>query len=63
MKFEVDFTDPITKATSPIDNIEAPESYTAEDYIKDCENATDQDYIDMIKSGKITLVPVENDNK
>lgn len=36
-KYEVDFTDARTGATSPIDVIEVEEGYTPDDYIRDCE--------------------------
>ena len=35
-KYEVDFTDAKTGATSAIDTITAPDDYTAEQYEKDC---------------------------
>ena len=59
-KYEVDFYDYTNGATSPIDTIEAPEGYTAEDYIRDCESNADQEWVDMLKNGDVTLVPVED---
>ena len=59
-KYVVEFTDNETGATSPIDNIEAVEGYTAADYIRGCENNADVEYIEMLKNGTIELVPVED---
>lgn len=59
-KYVVEFTDSETGATSPIDNIEAAEGYTAADYIRDCESNSDVEYIEMLKNGTIELVPVED---
>lgn len=56
MKYTIEYTDPTTGATSPIDTVEAPEGYTAEQYIKDCEANADPEWIDMIHEGKITVV-------
>lgn len=36
-KFEVDFYDYATGATSPIDTIIVPDDYTPRDYARDCE--------------------------
>lgn len=55
----VEYTDPETGATSPIDNIYETEGYTAADYIRDCDNNSDDDYCQMIKRGKINLYEVE----
>lgn len=56
MKYTIEYTDPTTGATSPIDTIEAPKGYTAEQYIRDCEENADQEWIDMIHAGEITVV-------
>lgn len=39
-----------------IDVIDMPEGYTAEDYIRDCELGCEQDWIDKIHSGTISIV-------
>lgn len=59
MKYQVEFYDYRTGATSPIDTIEAPAGYTAEQYIRDCEANAEPEYIDMLKAGRVELVPVE----
>lgn len=46
-------------AMSPIDVIDAPAGYTAEQYIADCEDNADSDYVEMLKSGFVTLHEVE----
>lgn len=59
MKYQVEFYDYSNGAKSPIDKIEAPEGYTAEQYIKDCEENADPDYVEMLRGGKVELLPVE----
>lgn len=58
-KYQVDFYDPDNGATSPIDTINAPDGYTAEDYIRDCRKNADDDFIVMIERGTVTLTPIE----
>ena len=60
MKYCVEYYDPRNGATSPIDNVEAPDGYTAEQYIKDCEKNADQDWVDMLHNGIVTLWRVED---
>lgn len=57
-KYEVDYTD-ASGATTAIDTITAPAGYTAADYVKDCENNADRDYIEMLHAGQITLIEIE----
>jgi hypothetical protein len=59
-RYVVEYTDPNTGATSPIDTIDAPEGYTAEDYLRDCRANADQDYIDMLEAGEVRLDMVED---
>lgn len=59
-RYVVEYTDPTTGATSPIDTIDAPEGYTAEDYLRDCRDNADQDYIDMLEAGEVRLDMVED---
>lgn len=59
VKFMVNFYDPETGATSPIDNIEEAEGYTAEQYIEDCKSNADDDWNKMLASGTVTLVEVD----
>ena len=59
MKYQVEFIDYRTGAKSPIDTIEAPDGYTAEQYIKDCEANAEPEYIDMLKAGQVELIPVK----
>lgn len=60
-KFEVDFYDYSNGATSPIGIIIADDNYTAEDYVRDCEHNADDDWCEMLKGGRVTLVEVEFD--
>lgn len=56
-KYEVDIT--INGVTSAIDTIIASDNYSAENYIKDCENNADNEYCEMLKSGEISLVEID----
>ena len=58
-RYQVDFTDNNTGVTSAIDTITAADNYTAEDYIKDCNDNADIDYIEMLKNGTITLCEID----
>lgn len=58
-KFMVNYYNPETGATSSIDNIEAPEYYTAEQYIEDCKDNADPDWNRMLAAGSITLVQLD----
>ena len=60
MKYTVAFHDCRNGATSYIDNIEAPEGYTAEDYIRDCKSNADDDWNEMLTHGEVTLESEEN---
>ena len=58
MRYEVNFTDNITGATSAIDIIEANEEYTSEQYIKDCAENADSNWNNMLKNGTISLIAI-----
>ena len=58
-KFVVNLYDPSTGATSDIDVITAPEGYTAENYVADCERNADDDWNAMLSSGEVILMEVE----
>lgn len=58
MKYQVDFLDYSTGATSPIDTITAPEGYTPEMYIEDCKKNADDDWNEMLTGGKVTLTEI-----
>ena len=58
-RFEVDFTDNATGATSAIDTIEADDNYTAESYVRDCESNADAEYIEMLHNGTVTLIEID----
>ena len=57
MKYIVEFNDFITGAVSPIDNVEAADGYTAEQYISDCASNADQEWNEMLANGKVIIVP------
>lgn len=42
-------------AESPIDQIVTDAGYTAEQYVKDCEENSDPEWIEMLHSGEIIL--------
>lgn len=55
MKYQVNFLDRRNGAESPIDTITAPEGYTAEQYVEDCESNANQEWIDMLHAGEVSL--------
>lgn len=59
MKYTVEFKDYRNGATSAIDTIEAQEGYTAEQYIEDCRKNADQDWIEMLENGEVTIWPCD----
>jgi hypothetical protein len=59
VKYQVDFQDEKTGATSAIDTVEGPLGWTAEEYVLACEKNADQDWCDMLKTGTVTLVKIE----
>ena len=60
-RYTVEYTDPSTGATSPIDTITAPEGYTAEDYIRDCVGNADDAWNEMLAAGTVELVAEEEE--
>jgi len=58
-RYIVEYTEPDTGATSPIDSFSAEDGYIAEKYIKDCESNADEDWCEMLRRGTVTLVEVE----
>ena len=59
MKYQVNYTDPTTGANSPIDTITARAGYTAEDYIRDCNENADSDWCEMLHRGEVSLELIE----
>ena len=57
-KYEVNFTDNQTGATSPIDTVVKPEGYTAQAYIDDCMENADDEWNAMLAGGTVTLTEV-----
>lgn len=55
MKYQVNFKNYETGATSEIDVIEARKGYTAEEYVDDCLHNADDDWNEMLEHGKVTL--------
>ena len=62
MKFEIDLHDLTTGATTPIDIVEVDSNnYTAEDYIKGCENVgSDQEWLNMLYDNEVLVYRVED---
>jgi hypothetical protein len=58
-KYEVNFTDYETGATSPIDTVIKPDGYTADQYIKDCKENADDEWNEMLARGTVTLIEVD----
>lgn len=59
-KYVVEFYDYENGATSTIDKLEAPEGYTAEDYIRGCQTNADDEWNEMLAHGEVYIVPVED---
>lgn len=55
VRYQVEYTDPDTGATSPIDTINARAGYTADDYIRDCDENADSNWCEMLHRGTVTL--------
>ena len=51
-------TDSKTGATSPIDNITTDAGYTADQYVKECEENADPEWIELLHSGEVTMEEV-----
>lgn len=45
--------------SSPIDNIEAPEGYTAEQYVEDCMRNADEEWCEMLRKGWVELYDLD----
>ena len=58
-RYEVEITDYVTHATYPIDTVTAADEYTAEQYIADCNENADPDYIELLHTGLVTLTEIE----
>lgn len=58
-KYQVDFYDYDNGATSAIDTVEGPDDYTAEQYVKDCEENADEEWVEMLHNGEVTLTEIE----
>lgn len=56
----VEYTDPDTGATSSIDTINVAIWYQPEDYIDDCRNNSNPEYIEKLERGTISLVEVDD---
>lgn len=54
MKYQINFRDHRTGATSAIDTVEK-DQYTAEQYIKECRENADDEWNEMLKNGTVTV--------
>lgn len=52
MIYEIDYRDE-DGATSAIDTVEAEPGYTAEQYIKDCDENADEEWCKMLHEGEV----------
>lgn len=59
MKYEVNFTDYNTGATSAIDTVIGPQDYTADQYIRDCRENADDEWNELFELGEITLIAID----
>lgn len=61
MKYQVEFTDYRTGATSPIDVIEEEAGFTPEKYIEACKENADDEWNEMLEQGGVYLINLETD--
>lgn len=57
MKYEIDFTDR-NGATSAIDTVHENPGFTAEEYVEACRKYADQEWVDMLESGTVSVLNV-----
>ena len=48
----------VNGTTSDIDNVNASEGYTADQYMEDCRENADDDWLEMISLGEIRVIDV-----
>ncbi len=58
-RYQVDFKDDVTGATSAIDTVVKPDGYTADQYIKDCKEYADDEWNDMLTRGTVTITEID----
>ena len=63
MKYQVEFTDYRTGATSPIDVIEEESGLTPEKYIELCKENADDEWNEMLEHGSVYLINLETDER
>lgn len=63
IKYQINFKDNTTGATSAIDTIEATTGYTADDYIRDCQENADDEWCKMLENGTVTIEQIEEEEK
>lgn len=59
MKYQVEFTDYRTGATSPIDVIEEEAGLTPEKYMELCKENADDEWNEMLEQGDVYLINLE----
>lgn len=57
-KYEVNYYDCNTGATSPVDVITVSDNYTVDDYIRDCNEYMDEPW--DTENGEITFIEIED---
>ena len=58
MKYQINYTDNRTGATSEIDTVHENPGFTAEDYLASCRKYADQEWNDMLDAGTVTVLNV-----
>ena len=56
-RYEVNIT--INGVTSEIDTITVADNYTAEDYVRDCEENADSEWCEMLRTGDVTIIEID----
>lgn len=60
--YQINYTGP-NGATSAIDTVVAQDGYTAEQYIADCENNADEEWVEMLHNGDVEVIEIEDDDE
>lgn len=60
-KYQVEITYYENEATSAIDTVYEDEGFTAEQYIKACEEWSDKEWVELLHSGYVEIIDVTED--
>lgn len=58
-RYQIEYTD-ANGATSPIDTVTAPAGYTADDYIRNCQENAEPEWCEMLEHGTVSVVEIDD---